>query len=71
MPQPDTTSPKSKGIVGVVVRVVPDGGESRRARGSRSAGVRALLLAQTDEVHEILDFSDPLGRERLNLLDQC
>ena len=29
-----------------------------------------MLLAQSDEVDEVFDLGDPLGRERLDLVDQ-
>jgi hypothetical protein len=57
-----TTSPKSTGLEDVVFGIAPDGGESRRARGSGDAGERPLLLAQANEIDEILDLSDALGR---------
>jgi hypothetical protein len=56
-----TTSPKSKGIVDVVFGIAPDGGESRRARGSGGAGQRPLPLAQANEIDKILDLGDALG----------
>src|ERR1700686_1978339 len=65
-----TTSPNSKGIVGVIVGIVPDRGKDRRTRGGRGPGERALLLTQPNEIHEILDLADTFGRQRLNLLDQ-
>src|SRR5215468_7647558 len=65
-----TTSPSSKGIVGIVVGIAPDPGEGGRARRCGGAGKGALLLAQPDEVDEVLHLGDPLGRQRLNLLDQ-
>src|SRR5271169_189740 len=65
-----TTSPNSKGIVDVVFGIAPDGRESWHARGSGGAGQRPLLLAQTNEVHKILDLGNALGRQRFDFLDQ-
>src|SRR6266853_2084911 len=65
-----TTSPNSKGIVDVVFRIVPDYSECRSARRGSGAGQCLLLLAQADEVDEILDLGDPLGRQRLDFLNQ-
>ena len=61
-----TTSPNSKGIVDVVLGIAPDGGKTRSARGSGSAGQRPLLLAQTNEIDKILDLGDALGGQRLD-----
>jgi hypothetical protein len=58
------------GIVGVIVRVVPDGGESGCAcRGGR-AGEVPLLLPQPDEIDEILDLPELFGGKVPELLDQ-
>src|SRR5205814_8380444 len=65
-----TTSPNSKGIVDVVVRVAPDRGQSRRARGRSGAREGAVLFARPDEINEVLDLGNPLGGQRLYLLDQ-
>src|SRR5579859_1008239 len=65
-----TTSPNSKGIVGVVFRVVPDGGEGGGAGGGGGADKRAVLLTRGDEIHEILDFGDALDRQRLDFPQQ-
>ena len=57
------TSPNSKGIVDVVLRVVPDSGEGRGAGPGGGAGERAFLFALADEVDEILDLGDPVRRQ--------
>jgi hypothetical protein len=57
-------------IVDVVFGITPDGRESWHARGSGSAGQRPLLLAQTNEIHEMLDLGNALSRQRLDFLDQ-
>jgi hypothetical protein len=64
------TVPKSKGIVDVVFRVVPDRGEGSRARGGGVTGQSSLLLTQPDEINKILDFIQPLLRQGPNLINQ-
>src|SRR5262249_10237637 len=64
-----TTSPNSKGIVDVVVRVTPNGREGGRA-GCGGPGQRALLLAQANKVDEVLDLGDAVGRQCAYLLYQ-
>jgi hypothetical protein len=57
------TSPNSKGVVGVVVRVVPDFCEGGRTHGRNGARERAVLGTRRDEIHKILDLFDTLRRQ--------
>ena len=65
-----TTSPKSKGIVGRVFRIIPDGFKCRSACRRGSVGQQAFLTAKADKFHEIFDLNNLLGAERLDLLGQ-
>ena len=65
------TSPKSKLVIDGVFGVVPDPceglfGKLRGGSGQKHVGP---LVAQ--ELDEILDFVDLLGRKGLDLLDEC
>jgi hypothetical protein len=44
--------------------LLQDRGKARSARNGRGVGKRPLLLAQSDEVDEILDFGDALFGQR-------
>lgn len=57
-----TTSPNLKGIVHVVVRIIPDGGEGRLTHTGGGASQFSILLAHANEIDEILDFCNPICR---------
>ena len=52
--RPKSSEATSEGIVGVVLGVVPDGGEGRGAGGGHGAGDGTVLIALTDEVDKVL-----------------
>jgi hypothetical protein len=58
------------GIVDVVLGVVPDGGEGRRAGGAGGADQGAVLVAQAQEIDEVLDLGDAVDGQGVDLLDQ-
>lgn len=63
-------SPNSKGIVCVVVGVIPDFGERGFARPRSISRNGAFLGAACDEIDEVLDLVDTLRGQGLDLLDQ-
>lgn len=48
----------SKAIVGVILGVLPDGGEGRFAGGAGGAEKRAVLVALAHEIHDVLDVGE-------------
>jgi hypothetical protein len=54
--------PDSKGIVDVVFRVIPNRSEDSRTAGGGITGQYALLVAQSQEVYEVLDLVQPFCR---------
>ena len=58
----------SKRIVNVVFRVIPGCGEGRQAGRGGIPGQRAVLLAEKNKIHEILDLDQPVRRQSLDFL---
>jgi hypothetical protein len=63
-------SPNSKGIVDVVVLIVPHARERWSAGGSGGSGKGTILCPSGDEIDEVFHFRDPLGRQGTNLVEQ-
>ena len=59
-----TRSPNSSPVIVGVVGVVPDPGEGGLGEPRRGVREAPLLVAQAQEVDEVLDLGQPLGRER-------
>src|SRR5258707_10989924 len=55
------TSPNSKGIVNVVVRIIPDRGEGRLTHAGGTSR-RSILLTHANEIDEIFDLSNSISR---------
>jgi hypothetical protein len=57
-----TTSPNSKGIVNVVVRIIPDRGEGRLTHAGGGTSKRSILLTHANEIDEIFDLCNSISR---------